>query len=385
MISGRGPVGPASDSTETKVDMLRAERERHFRLNLHDPQPVERPADVWGPVAKAATVGMFVLMLIAALYFARSLFLPVVVALVIGETLAPVIEAAAARGVPRFLTATLLVAGGMALVGLAVTLAAAPVGEMIARAPELGASVKDKLYVFDRPLAALRGLQETIAPQTGNVVRVDSGWTEIVAPLAGILTPAIGQLVLFVIVLLFVLAGERDARNFIVTLMPSREAKLRFLRIATDIRHNLAGYVWVVTLINLSLGAIVTAGAWALGFPSPLLLGLTATLLNYIPYLGSAVTAVVLFAVGLVIFPTLGQALIAPAGYVVIASIEGHIVTPTILGRRMTLNPLTIILALAFWTWMWGPMGAFIAAPLTIVGLVTLGHLFPSDEPQLPE
>lgn len=365
--------------------MLRAERERSFRLALRDPQPIEHPDDVWAWTSQVAIVGIFLLLLVAALYLGRALLLPIVVATVIGETFAPAVNAAAARGVPRLLSAALLIGIGMVMVGLAVTLLAAPVSDLIARAPELGASIKAKLYALDRPLAAWQELKSAILPHAGNVVQLDTSWTALVSPVVGFLTPTLGQIVLFVIVLLFVLAGERDLRNSIVALMPSRESKLRFLRIANDIRRNLAGYLAVVTAINVSLGAIVGLGTWALDFPSPLLFGMMATVLNYIPYLGSTVTAITLFAVGLVVYPTLSQALIAPLAYAAIAALEGQVVTPTILGRRLTLNPLTIVLGLAFWTFMWGPMGAFIAAPLSIVGLVTLGHMCPSDEPRLPQ
>lgn len=375
---------PYFNATEVEVELLRAQRERRFQLMLQDRQPIENAGDVWALSAQVATIGIFLVLLVWAFYASRALLLPIVVAVVVGETLAPLVSGAAARGVPRLLTAGLLIAAGFAMLGLAVTLVAAPASELIARAPELGASIKDKLYVFDRPLAAWHDLRSAVSPAAGNVVQVDSGWTGLVSPVVAVLTPAIGQIVLFVIVLFFVLAGERDLRNSIVAMMPSRDSKLRFMRIAKDTRRNLAGYLAVVTAINVSLGVVVGLGTWALGFPSPYLFGLMAAVFNYIPYLGSAVTTVVLFAVGLVAFPTLSHALIAPAGYVVIAAIEGQIITPTILGHRLTLNPLMIVLSLAFWTWMWGPMGTFIAAPLSIVGLVTFGHLFPDDDPRLP-
>jgi hypothetical protein len=106
--------------------------------------------------------------------------------------------------------------------------------------------------------------------------------------------------------------------------------------------------------------------------------------LNYIPYIGPACMALMLLAVGLVTFPTLGYALLPPAAFVALTTLEGHIITPTVLGRSLTLNPLAVFLALAFWTWMWGPMGAFLAVPLLIVALVIVSHVFPSDDVKLP-
>jgi predicted PurR-regulated permease PerM len=84
-------------------------------------------------------------------------------------------------------------------------------------------------------------------------------------------------------------------------------------------------------------------------------------------------------------FPSLGQAFIAPLAFVLLTTMEGHFITPTVVGRRVTLNPLLIFLALAFWTWMWGPIGAFLAAPLSIIGLVVVNHLVPSEDVKLPE
>ena len=107
--------------------------------------------------------------------------------------------------------------------------------------------------------------------------------------------------------------------------------------------------------------------------------------LNYIPYIGAACMTLILLGIGLVTFPSLGYALAPPAAFVAVATIEGQFITPTVLGHRLTLNPLMVLLALAFWAWLWGPLGAFLAVPLTIVGLVTLHHLFPPDESKLPD
>jgi len=106
--------------------------------------------------------------------------------------------------------------------------------------------------------------------------------------------------------------------------------------------------------------------------------------LNYVPYIGPGCMAVILFGVGLVTFASLGYALIPPAAFVALTTIEGQLLTPAVLGHRLTLNPLAVLLALAFWTWLWGPMGAFLAVPLTIVALVAINHLFPGDEDKLP-
>jgi predicted PurR-regulated permease PerM len=107
-------------------------------------------------------------------------------------------------------------------------------------------------------------------------------------------------------------------------------------------------------------------------------------ILNYIPYIGPACMVVILFGVGLVTFPTLGYALLPPASFVALTTIEGHILTPTILGHRLTLNPLIVFISIVFWAWLWGPIGAFLAVPLSLIGLVIANHVLPSDDAKLP-
>ena len=109
------------------------------------------------------------------------------------------------------------------------------------------------------------------------------------------------------------------------------------------------------------------------------------TIKQWVPYVGPGIMVIVLFGVGLVSFPSIAHAAIGPIGLIILTALEGHLITPTIVGRRLTLNPLLVLLALAFWTWMWGPFGAFLAVPLSIIGLVAFNHLFPNEDVKLPE
>jgi len=261
---------------------------------------------------------------------------------------------------------------------------AKPVSEWIARAPEIGMSIRQKLAVLDQPLAALHDLQTSLFGDSGGL-NVSKPASDLVLPLVAFVTPAAGELVLFFTTLLFFLVGQIELRNQAVTLFGNQDAKLRFLKIMRDIERNLAGYLTVVTIVNIGVATIVSIGAWLIGFPNPLIFGLLAGLFNYVPYIGPAIMVVVLFGVGLVTFPSLAQTLIAPFGLVALTTLEGHLITPTIIGHRLTLNPLLVFLGLAFWTWMWGPMGALLATPLSIIGLVVVNHLFPGDEVHLPE
>ena len=365
------------------MEFLRAQREKRAALIINDPQPLASMADVWGSAAQMATVGIFALLLVTCLYFCRPILLPVLAAVLIGTTFAPIINHARNHGVSSWVSAVVLVALMMAGAGVVLTMLAAPITEWIGKAPEIGASIKQQLYVLDRPLAAFRELESALMPAAPTVA-VESSKISMVTPVAAAITPALTQGVLFVAILIFFMAGQLRFRRYLAGFLVTRDAKLRFIRIANDIEHNLASYVAIVTVINAALGMIVAAGAWLLGLPSPLILGIFAMLLNYIPYVGPACMAIILFAVGFVTFASLGHALIAPASFVALATLEGNLITPTVLGRRLTLDPLAVLLAIAFWTWLWGPMGAFLAVPLLIVALVIVGHVFPSDDARLP-
>ena len=367
------------------MEFLRAQREKRYSPVINDPQPLGSIGDIWGSASQMATVGIFFLLLLTCLYFARPIVLPVAAAALIALTFAPIIKRGQTLGIPSWITAIALVAVMATAGAVVVTLAAGPIGEWITRGPEIAASLKSKLYVLDRPLAALRELQKSVLPSGDNAVAVETSHISMLAPVLAYVTPALSEIVVFFATLIFLLAEQMSFRRYVATFFTSRDAKLRFIRTANDIEENLASYVAVMTCINVALGIVVTAGAWLFGFPNPWIFGTMAMVLNYLPYIGPACVAITLFVVGLVTFPTLSYALLPPACFVGLTTIEGQLITPTILGHRLTLNPLAVLLALAFWAWLWGPMGAFLAVPLTIVILVTMTHLFPPDESKLPD
>jgi predicted PurR-regulated permease PerM len=357
---------------------------RRHSLTINDPQPLASVGDVWRSASQLALIGIFILLLGVALYLARPILLPVTAALIVALTFGPIIKGAAERNISPWITATLSVVALVGAVATAVTLLSGPLIAWIDRAPEIAANIKSKLYVLDIPLAALRDLQNTLMPSAPNAVKVEPSQITLVAPVVAAVTPAVAQIVIFAATLFFALVGQMEMRRYLALIFSTREGRLRFLRIASDIENNLASYVAVVTAINVTLGAVVAGGAWLFGFENPLTLGLLTAILNYIPYIGPACMVVILFSVGLVTFQTLTYALLPPAAFIALTTIEGHIITPTIVGHRLTLNPLVVFIAIVFWAWLWGPFGAFLAVPLSIIALVVVNHLLPSDDPKLP-
>lgn len=367
------------------MDYIRARREVRHALVISDPHPVENVSNVWLSAGQAANIGIFLILFGAFLYIGRAILLPILAASIVALTLAPLVKAAKRHGISPWLTSLIIVVLGLGALGLAVTMLAGPVSEWIGRAPEIGATIKDRLAVLERPIAALHELQTTLFGANNGAVDVNTPTSSFVLPVVAFVTPAAGEFLLFFGTLLFFLVGQMELRTSLVSLFGNRDTKLRFLKIMRDIERNLAGYLTVVTIINVALGTIVAVGTWLIGYPNAVIFGVLAALLNYVPYVGPGVMVIVLFGVGLVSFPSIAHAAIAPIGFIVLTTTEGHLVTPTIVGRRLTLNPLLVLLALAFWTWMWGPFGAFLAVPLSIIGLVVFNHLFPTEEVKLPD
>ena len=366
------------------MEYIRAKHEVRHALVISDPQPVDSVHNIWASAGQAATIGIFLLLFAAFLYIGHAILLPILAAAVVALTLAPLVKAADRHGISPWITAILILAVALAALSLVVTALAGPVSEWIGRAPEIWVTVKERLSVLDQPLAALRELENSLFGDAGSL-NVNEPPPNVVLPVVAFLTPAAGEFLLFFATLYFFLVGQIELRKHAVAMFANRDSKLRFLKIMRDIEQNLAGYLTVVTIVNSAVGIIVAVSAWLLGFPSPAIFGLLAGLLNYVPYVGPAVMVVILFGVGLVTFPLLGHAFIAPIGFIALTTTEGHFVTPTIVGRRLTLNPLLVFLALAFWTWMWGPIGAFLSVPLSIVALVVVNHLFPADEVRMPD
>lgn len=362
-----------------KSRMLRLGRE----LGLDDPNPVSDYSAIWRYAAQFSTIGIFFIALVVALYLARPVLLPTVAAFVFGMMLGPLTTQARKIGIPSVVSAIVL---WFAVIGICygiIALLTVPAVEWIGKAPEISASIKEKLHVFDAPLSALRDLRNAILPE-GDKATVGLDLASIVQPTLIFVTPAVAQIFIFFGALFFFLLGRAQLRQVMVFLFTDRELRLRVLKIFNDVEYNLTTYLSVVAVINFAVGAAGGIIAWGVGLPSPLAWGVLGFILNFIPYLGALIMEGVLLAVGLVTFATLAHALIAPLLYLGFATLEGHFVTPAIMGKRLTLNPLTVFLALIFWTWLWGPVGAFLAVPLLIVALVTIHHLFPKDDLVLP-
>ncbi len=341
--------------------------------------PVIRRAEV----VAFALVALLVICVVAVLYLAKAFFLPVVMAFVIGTMLSPAASFLERYRVPRAVGAVLIVTAVGSTVVFMIGLISSPLIEWSTRLPEVGARLKDKLHVFDKPLALWQELQSMVGgPDSLTSFQLPKfDWMQ---PTVEFLSPTFTEFLLFAATLILFIASWRDLRRALIMTFGDREGRLRTLRILNEIEVHLGNYLITVTLINVGVG-IATGVACAIAhMPNPAGLGALAATLNFIPIIGPVATFVILVAVGIIALPTISAGLIAPLAFVAIAFLEGHFITPTIIGRRLALNALAVFLALAFWTWLWGPMGAFLSSPLLIVGLILKEHLMPVNSPQLP-
>jgi predicted PurR-regulated permease PerM len=349
----------------------------------HEPSPFKDTASFWRIMAQAATIVMAVILFGVFLYFARPLLVPLMSALVVSLTLGPLAARATKLGLPDWVPALVIVTALLWISYVAILLVSEPASDLIGRSGEIGATIREKFRFMDRPLLALRELQAAVVGSSG--ISVDVKDTTVLQAVVTALPSFVLQFVLFVATLFFFVFGRQAFRRSIATLFASRDGRLRALRIVNDVEENLSAYLITVTLINIGVGIVAALVSWALGFPAPIVWGALAFVLNYIPYVGPGIMQVTFFLIGLMTFDTLAPALIAPLLFMAFTFIEGQFLVPAVIARQLLLHPLLVFLSLAFWAWLWGPMGAFLATPILIMAIVTLDHLYPRIQQSLPE
>ncbi len=332
----------------------------------------EEPTDRLRLVSTWSVAILAILGVGAALYLAREPLVPVVTAFVVGVMLSPAARALEEQKVPRVLSAALMALFTAVLIGAVVVLIASPMADLAGRLPQIGA----KLQVLEdawRGFELSLGVNPATAPPVIPLPKME--W---VPTTLGYLTPPLTGLVYFLVVLLLFISWWPDLRRQLVMTFASRDSRLTALKILNEIEASLAVYLLTVTGINACVGTMGGAIAWLTGLPFPFGLGALAATLNFIPIVGPILMIIVLALVGVVTAPSLGAGLLPAALFAVAVFLEGQFITPTIIGRRLEINNLAVILSLLFWTWMWGPMGAFLASPLLIVGLIMKEHLYPN-------
>jgi predicted PurR-regulated permease PerM len=375
--------------SKPKNSTTQAKERRPERESPEASATVTLAVDKWARASHIALIGLFVIALIWCAYVARPVIVPVVLAWVIATIVLPIIKWLQERKVPRVAAAMgVTVALALLIVSL-LALLTAPVSLWLGRASELGALLQQKLQTMNQPLAALQEIGRTLnsigAGSGQPTLKVEQQSETMVATIFSILTPAVSQFVLCIGALVFYLVYQQKLRTTVVYFLRDHETRLATLRTLSDIDESMTTYFGTFTIVNVCLGLVTVALTWLVGLPNPLLWGVLACVLNYVPYIGPAMVTATLAVVGLLTFPSIGEAAVAPLVFLVIVTVEGQFLTPAIMGRQLELNPFAVFLAIAFCTWLWGAIGAFLAVPLLMALTVTLGHAFPDEKPELPE
>ncbi len=341
-----------------------------------------------------------VLAVMYTLYFAASILLPFVLAIVLYLLLSPLMRVVTKRlHLPRALTAFVLILGVFALVGGVGAAISVPASNWVSRAPEALPKLEQKLSFLREPINyAEHGYQELTSrigggSSSNGASSSDAGLsslTSIGGSILGGVRTMVGDGFTILLLLFFFLSSGDTLLRRLVEVLPTMEDKKRAVEIAAEIEENVAGYLATITVMNLLVGTLNGLQLWLLGMPDPLLFATLAFLLNYIPILGPMSGVALFFVVGLFTFDNSLFAFVPAGIYLAIHVLEGETITPMLLARRLTLNPVLVIVSLFFWDWMWGVPGALLSVPLLAVakivcdrlpGLHAIGHMLGADKP----
>jgi predicted PurR-regulated permease PerM len=329
-----------------------------------------------------AVIGLFLLALIGALGYARAFLLPVLFAFMLALILRPVVRYLARRRVPEFLTALGLVLWVLAAAGVGFYFLSAPLSALLTDLPRIANEIEVKLIDFRTTSEHIQAVTEKIenlgrqdAPSLTEVQKVEVAQPGLLSSVAANAPDAAARGIFALVLLLFLLSSGDLFYAKIVRAMPTFSDKKKALGIALDIERELSRYLGTITLINTGLGICVALALWAIGIPNPILWGVLAGVLNFIPYIGSLIGIALVGTIALGTLPTLSHALLAPLAYFALTTIEGQFVTPVMVGRRLALNPVTLFLGIAFWGWLWGVVGMLFAVPLMVAVKIFCSHI----------
>jgi predicted PurR-regulated permease PerM len=308
-----------------------------------------------------------------ALRAGAEFFLPVTAALVIAVALVPLLEWLERRGVPSPLAALLCLILFLAIANAAVASIILPASDWFALLPQRIVRIRTNLSPLIEIYASLeRFMNETMATMargsahSARTVTVEqpNSLLDIVATSAPF---AIIQMFFAILVIYFFLSGWTRMRRRTITSRGSFSSAMTTARVIQEMVDATSAYLSTITVINVALGLTVSLALWLVGMPTPLMWGGIVALLNYVPYLGPIAAALLLALGGLMTFADPWYALVPAAIFVAIHLVEANVLTPTLVGRRLTINPLLILVALSFWGWVWGTTGALLAVPLLII------------------
>ncbi|MBE1525798.1 putative PurR-regulated permease PerM [Sphingopyxis sp. OAS728] len=308
-----------------------------------------------------------------ALQAGAEFFLPLTAAIVIAIALVPLLEWLERRGLPSALAAFLALATFLAIINAALAIIVVPATGWFARLP-------DSIPRIQSNLAPLIDFYSTLQRFVDRTLMSVASGTEATAQAVAATAPtsvvdyfissapaAAIQLFFAVLVIFFFLSGWTRLRKGTIRRRGSFDGAMQTARVIQNVVDATADYLATITMINAILGLTVSLLLWALGMPSPFMWGGIVSICNFVPYLGPIVAAVLLGLGGLMTFDAVGLALLPATIFIGVHLVEANLVTPLVLGKRLTINPLLILVSLSFWGWVWGTPGALLAVPLLLI------------------
>jgi predicted PurR-regulated permease PerM len=318
--------------------------------------------------------GLFILAFLTALYVAAEIVLPVVLAIVLKLLLQPVVRLTDRVGVPRGLGALLAVILFVVALAGVISGIAGPASSWASKLPTALPQIQEKLAFLARPISSMQWVLGQLQGITN-----DSAITVPQAPPApahpvnmmgalfsGTATIVAGFFTTLIVLFYLLVAGETFLRR-LVEVLPRFAEKRQAVEISMHIEEDISLYLITVALINGVVGLLTFGVMWACGVANPLLWGVIAFVLNFVPILGAMVGMVVFLMASVLSLGVTWWAVLPVGLYFGIHILEGEIVTPMLMARRFTINPVVIILALVFWYWMWGVPGAILAVPMLAI------------------
>ena len=383
MQPGRMREGPTVEDSEHGEHGEHGERRRHPRPR---PDLKRLIALLEGQVGvrSLALSGLFLLASFYTLYFGRSFFMPLVLATLFSLLLSPVVRTMkrVAR-VPEPLGAGLVMLALLGALGLGIYELSGPAYDWMASAPQTLRKVEAKLRELKRPVATIGKATE----QVEKFAQVGAGQTKpqqvtVQAPswgerLVGQATDVVAGIFIMLVMLFFLLASGDLFLRKLIKVLPRLEDRKRAVEIARQVEEEVGRYLGTVTMMNAGIGTAVWISMALVGMPNPLLWGVMVFVSNFVPYLGSILCYVVIGVVGFLTFDTLGRCLLPLGIYLLLNIAEAYVVTPLVLGRRLTLNPVVLFLSLTFWGFLWGIPGAVLAVPIMVVFKIFCDHIEP--------
>jgi predicted PurR-regulated permease PerM len=337
----------------------------------------------WNWAVRISVVGLFVVALAVIAFKMASVVVPVVLAWVVAMVLLPVVDGLERRGLSRALTSIVLVILLITSIMVIVGVLTVPLTYWLRRGSELGVLLKERLETLGNPLAFFDEIGNALSKVTGgdeSASAVNLSSSNIVTVILSVLTPLVSETLIFLVSLVFNLIYHRDIQSGMLLVFRNDSARQRAKDILKDIQVNTSIYFGTLTVVNICLGIAATVLTWLVGLPHPFLWGMLAAVLNFIPYVGAAIVMATLFVVGLIVFSAVSHAVIAPLAYLGITALEGQVITPTLIGHRLTINPFLVFLSIACWSWMWGPVGAFLGVPILLCAMVAMRRLSSTGE-----